>query len=517
MKLSSNLMFSLVALASNGVSATTGALRGGNSDAIRVLTPVEYSITSCSPIPPIPDNICDDSVAYSATSPTSFGIGYALLCYEDQDNGLYKYVYGFKDCRGDNPSPSLSHWHVILDSDCATVESVSCTFDGEGPFDGELDLGVGDPCRDVLDRTNNGWESVNPLNNDQKNIAKCNDETESESVHSGTLTLLVSGVTDPDGGTVLVQTKAGGDKGKSGNKNNNGNSDNGNNGQNQEFACEEPKKNIIGPICSTGSTCSCEEEDSLVLKPSPDTDNTVSSDCDRNDYSPSSDWTAYSSCDSSVTVTHSDDCTDDKVGGITIDREWTATDCAGKFVSDDETIEVNDFCDATISDASSEVPVEVNIHMENIRNMENDAIGLEVKVSVVDSEVYTGDIRGIFLQLVDTAVENVKVITETAPVTSFMVGLDSIDRLSNDVNMRGGGVLYDVGIEIGRMGIGKGDDYQTATVVIENISTDDVVGKVGVRLTSVGRIGSSRNGSSKMSGDVTCCRATCPTDRQSEQ
>ncbi|KAG7337659.1 hypothetical protein IV203_025055 [Nitzschia inconspicua] len=237
----------------------------------------------------------------------------------------------------------------------------------------------------------------------------------------------------------------------------------------------------------------------------------ITSSCESSEnYAPSSDWTASDTCDPSVTVSHCDACSDATVGGMTITRRWTATDCASNSITESETIVVTDFCDATIRDSYSGIAVDVRIQMENVEG------GLEVTVTVVD-DVYTGDIRGIFLELIDAdAVGRVTsvVATGSAPVTSYKAELNNIDRLSNDVTMKGGGpdraILHDLGIEIGKMGIAKGDDYQTASFIIGGISTDDIVGKVGIRLTSVGVSGSSRDQSSKISDVMTCCcRATC--------
>ncbi|MEB3227954.1 MAG: hypothetical protein VKJ27_06190, partial [Synechocystis sp.] len=93
-----------------------------------------------------------------------------------------------------------------------------------------------------------------------------------------------------------------------------------------------------------------------------------------------------------------------------------------------------------------------------------------------------------------------------ANVTNFSVGKDSIQDIGNGVNMKGDGNIhkYDIGVEIGTQGIGT-DDIQSTVFIVSNPDYElDVKNfadvEFGVRLTSVGLEGGSRNQSSKVFG-----------------
>ena len=89
------------------------------------------------------------------------------------------------------------------------------------------------------------------------------------------------------------------------------------------------------------------------------------------------------------------------------------------------------------------------------------------------------------------------------------VDTNDVINLGGGNNLNGGGTPCpcDFGIDIGMPGIGGGDDFQSATFEIYHMDGDDLmtefVGQaIGVRVTSVGLPGSSRNGSSKLSGEI---------------
>lgn len=95
---------------------------------------------------------------------------------------------------------------------------------------------------------------------------------------------------------------------------------------------------------------------------------------------------------------------------------------------------------------------------------------------------------------------------------------DNVVRVKNDVTMQGGGQnahVFDIGMEIGTRGLKK-DDIKSVTITLPGISTDDIIGEVGVRLTSVGMNGNkNRDQSSKTFGPVSCpetseCSIDCP-------
>jgi len=119
---------------------------------------------------------------------------------------------------------------------------------------------------------------------------------------------------------------------------------------------------------------------------------------------------------------------------------------------------------------------------------------------------YTGDLRGFFFDLAnESRIGTLSVAPASAGFTEFRQGNDSVKDLGNGANMQGllgsdGG--YDAGVEIGTSGIGK-DDYQSfgftlassaGPLTLEDFSNVDF----GVRLTSVGLIGGSREDSAKL-------------------
>ena len=111
------------------------------------------------------------------------------------------------------------------------------------------------------------------------------------------------------------------------------------------------------------------------------------------------------------------------------------------------------------------------------------------------------DIRGIYFSwdgnLTGLSVSGPKV---TASVLNNAGGVDRLPK-GNDANMQGGGNIYsfDGGVEIGKSGIGQGDDIQSTSFTLtanENITFTDL----GARLQSVynGTGVDGRGGSSKL-------------------
>ena len=123
---------------------------------------------------------------------------------------------------------------------------------------------------------------------------------------------------------------------------------------------------------------------------------------------------------------------------------------------------------------------------------------IEVTVEVTQS---IADIRGVFFNLAnDALLEGLTVTGQN--VTSYGVG--DVRKQGHGDNLNGGGspCPCDLGIEIGRPGMGKDDIWSTTFVIShpDGIGLDAFLGQeVGVRLTSVGR---DREGSSKLSGVV---------------
>lgn len=114
-----------------------------------------------------------------------------------------------------------------------------------------------------------------------------------------------------------------------------------------------------------------------------------------------------------------------------------------------------------------------------------------------------GDLRGLFFDLADESLLG-SLSTATAN-TGFRQGNDSVKDLGEGVNMNGltgSDSGFDVGIKMGTAGIGKDDirgynftlSSSTRALTLEDFANVEF----GVRLTSVGTLGGSRNGSSKV-------------------
>mmetsp|Transcript_18512 Transcript_18512/g.29827 ORF Transcript_18512/g.29827 Transcript_18512/m.29827 type:complete len:244 (-) Transcript_18512:102-833(-) len=200
------------------------------------------------------------------------------------------------------------------------------------------------------------------------------------------------------------------------------------------------------------------------------------------------------------------------VPGEVITRNWTSSDCSQNIGEAQETILMLDKCDFIVNEPFSGVGVNVAIRVTNNDANEDDILD-SVKIKVkIDDETYTGDIRGVFFDLVSGSAAKIGDIDGSDHVTSSHVEEDQVDRLANDVTMKGGGKnahVFDVGVEIGTRGKSK-DDIQSVEFVVHGISTDDIdddFGSFGIRLTSVGA-GRDREQSSKLSGSTSCCRAS---------
>jgi VCBS repeat-containing protein len=119
---------------------------------------------------------------------------------------------------------------------------------------------------------------------------------------------------------------------------------------------------------------------------------------------------------------------------------------------------------------------------------------------------YTGDLRGFFFDLADESlVGTLSVEPASDGLTEFRQADDGVLNLGAGSNLQGlagsdGG--YDAGIEIGTAGTG-GDDYQSFSFTLSSteraLTLEDFSGvDFGVRLTSVGEIGGSRDAGAKL-------------------
>ncbi|MCP9926612.1 Ig-like domain-containing protein [Cyanobium sp. CH-040] len=120
------------------------------------------------------------------------------------------------------------------------------------------------------------------------------------------------------------------------------------------------------------------------------------------------------------------------------------------------------------------------------------------EATVLGNRGLTGDLRGLFFDF-GSSLDGLSV--EGTDITDF--GTGNVIDLGNGANMRGGGRSpFDIGIEFGGPGIGRGDDIQFTSFILSGetpLSLDDIAQvQFGARVTSTGAIGGRRNGSAKL-------------------
>ncbi len=142
----------------------------------------------------------------------------------------------------------------------------------------------------------------------------------------------------------------------------------------------------------------------------------------------------------------------------------------------------------------------------------DDAIAGTGKVQFKVDYLATGsntlaDIRGIFFNIQDDSLlSGLTVVGKDITAKQFGPAGKVETVGSNNNNLNGGGStkLFDAGFEIGKEGIGKGDDFQTTTFTLSHVTQALTLDQFysqdfGVRLMSVGST-NSRNDSSKLLG-----------------
>jgi hypothetical protein len=153
----------------------------------------------------------------------------------------------------------------------------------------------------------------------------------------------------------------------------------------------------------------------------------------------------------------------------------------------------------------------------NVFNFTGDTAQAKVTLTEIDQAIQfeidvipspnIGDLRGVFFNIADDSlISGLSVTGNNLGNTQFSAG--------SVINLGGGATLsgyangkFDAGIEIGKAGIGKGDDFQSAAFTLSHTSAVLTLSQFanqffGVRITSVGELGSSRDGSSKLAGVV---------------
>lgn len=112
---------------------------------------------------------------------------------------------------------------------------------------------------------------------------------------------------------------------------------------------------------------------------------------------------------------------------------------------------------------------------------------------------YTGDLRAVWFDLPNPGGVTVS-YSSGGPVTGIE-GASNATRqgVSNNAGLNGMDASFNLGVEIGRQGIARGDDFQTATFTLDGVSlsafTSEAV--IGSRLMSVGDASNNRGLSSK--------------------
>ena len=134
-----------------------------------------------------------------------------------------------------------------------------------------------------------------------------------------------------------------------------------------------------------------------------------------------------------------------------------------------------------------------------------EAAGGQVLMTVTVDGPVIGDLRGVFFDLADESLLGTLTATASSYLTEIRQGNDTVRDLGDGSNMNG--LLgsdrgFDVGLEIGSAGIGK-DDIRSFSVVLGSslrplTLADFAHVDFGVRSTSVGTTGGSRNASSKL-------------------
>lgn len=128
-------------------------------------------------------------------------------------------------------------------------------------------------------------------------------------------------------------------------------------------------------------------------------------------------------------------------------------------------------------------------------------------LEVLDSSTSTADLRGLFFNLNDDSkLAGLTISANDGTVTELAANAGKVLDLGNGANMNGAlkkGQGFDVGLEFGTQGIGKGDDIQdagfTLTNAAGNLTLDDIANTLfGARLTSVGAPDGGRDGSVKL-------------------
>lgn len=132
---------------------------------------------------------------------------------------------------------------------------------------------------------------------------------------------------------------------------------------------------------------------------------------------------------------------------------------------------------------------------------------LKFDIAVLDDTGSIGDLNGIFFDLADDSItDGLSVTGDDVTETAFKA--DGVTKVDSYVNMNGEVVKeygkFDAGIQFGTAGIGTDDIRETSFILSSDTGdlslTDIAEQDFGLRLTSVGEEGGSRDGSLKLGG-----------------
>ncbi len=143
--------------------------------------------------------------------------------------------------------------------------------------------------------------------------------------------------------------------------------------------------------------------------------------------------------------------------------------------------------------------------MVTVADIGND---LQFTVNVGNAGGQTADLRGLFFNVDEAlrSVSDLNVVLGTN-ATDRQVAKDAVIDLGDGANMQGAANAFDVGVEFGVQGIGKGDDIKSGTFTLTSKSGAnlglDLIDQMqfGTRLTSVGTDGGAREDSLKLVGE----------------
>jgi hypothetical protein len=157
----------------------------------------------------------------------------------------------------------------------------------------------------------------------------------------------------------------------------------------------------------------------------------------------------------------------------------------------------------------------------NIAPVTGDAIAPTITLTEVNGTIQvdvsvaagTGDLRGVFFHIKDDNIAGLGITGTNITATDLNGPVNGVLTVgSNSNTLTGGGQTgFDFGVEIGLPGIGSGDDFSSTTFTISrtggltladfvnsNVTGDDI----GVRIMSVLLSDGTRDGSSKLGGEI---------------